>query len=262
MYNKFITIITAENKERYLIDTINSCIKQLSNLNRKIYIVYSKLSNENILKQKYINNKKIFFIKSIFKKKIPTQDQLLKIESVLKYTENEWILLLDGDDLFKSNKIKVLNKLKLDKNKIYLHNHEKIYNNKITVEDEKNYKKRKLYKKLFNDWPDKINTSSIVISAGLLKKFYRNHNPYFWRYLAIDVQVILYYFYKKKFIFLNKILTSKKENINNLDKTFTGFHNKNFWFRRFEQHELTKILSGKINFVDRFLTLILIKIFK
>ena len=66
----------------------------------------------------------------------------------------------------------------------------------------------------------------------------------------------------KKFIFLNNILTSKKENINNLDKTFTGLKNKNFWIRRFEQHELTRILSGKKNFLIDFLTLILIKIFK
>ena len=137
MYNKFITIITAENKERYLLDTINSCLKQLGNLNTKIYVVYSKLSNENILKQKFIKNKKIFFIKSIIKKKLPTQDQLLKIESVLKYLNNEWILLLDGDDLFKTNKIKILNKLRLDKNKIYLHNYEKIYNKKITIENKK-----------------------------------------------------------------------------------------------------------------------------
>ena len=137
MYNKFITIITAENKERYLLDTINSCLKQLGNLNTKIYVVYSKLSNENILKQKFIKNKKIFFIKSIIKKKLPTQDQLFKIESVLKFIKNEWILLLDGDDLFKSHKIKILNELKLDKNKMYLHNHEQIYRNKISIEKQK-----------------------------------------------------------------------------------------------------------------------------
>ena len=170
--------------------------------------------------------------------------------------------MLDGDDLFKTNKIKILNKLRLDKNKIYLHNHEKIYNKKITIENKKKYKNKFLYKKLFNDWPEKINTSSIVISADLLKKFYTNHNPYFWKYLAIDVQVVLYYFYKKKFKFLNNILTSKKENINNLDKTFSGLKNKNFWIRRFEQHELTRTLSGKKNFFDRFLTVILMKIFR
>jgi len=262
LYNKYITIITAENKERYLSDTISSCLKQLSILDIKIYVVYTKLYNENILKQKFKNNNNIIFIKSVFKKKLPTQDQLFKIESVLKYINNEWILLLDGDDLFKSNKIKTLNELKLDKKKMYLHNHEKIYGNKIGIEKEKKYKNNFLYKKFFNDWPQKINTSSILISGNLLKKFYRNHNPYFWRYLAIDVQIVLYYFYEKKFKFLNNILTSKKEDINNLDKTFSGLKNKNFWIRRFEQHELTRILSGKKNLIDRYLTLILMKIFK
>ena len=108
MYNKYITIITAENKERYLSDTINSCLKQLTNLDIKIYVVYTKLYNENILKKKFRNNNKIIFIKSALKKKLPTQDQLFKVESVLKFIKNEWILLLDGDDLFKSNKIKIL----------------------------------------------------------------------------------------------------------------------------------------------------------
>ncbi len=262
MYNKYITIITAENKERYLYDTIKSCLKELSNLNTKIYIVYTKLYNEKTLKQKFIDNKKIIFIKSKFKKKLPTQDQLLKIENILKYLKNEWILLLDGDDLFKANKIKTLNKLKLNKNNIYLHNHEKSYGNKIRVEKEKIYKKNFIFKKMFNDWPEKINTSSIILSANLLRKFYKNCNPYEWKYLAIDVQLVLYFYYKKKFKFLNKILTSKKENINNLDKTFTGITNKKFWIRRFEQHELTKKLSGKKNYIDRFVTLILMNIFK
>ncbi len=262
MYNKYITIITAENKERYLYDTIKSCLKQLSNIDIKIFIVYTKLSNEKTLKNKFINNKKIIFIKSNFKKKLPTQDQLFKIENVLKYLKNEWILLLDGDDLFKQNKIKTLNKFKLDKNKIYLHNHEKIYGKKVKIERGKNYKKNLIFKKIFNDWPEKINTSSIILSGDLLKKFYKNYNPYQWKYLAIDVQLILYFYYKKKFKFIDKILTSKKEDINNLDKTFTGIKNKNYWTRRFEQHELTKKLSGKKNYLDRFMTSIFIKIFR
>ena len=262
MYNKFIIIITADHKERYLLDTIYSCLKQLSKLDTKIYVIYSKLSNEYILRRKFIKNKKIVFIKSLIKKKLPTQDQLFKIESILKYLKNEWVLLLDGDDLFKSHKIKVLNKLKLNRNTIYLNNHEKIFGKKIYIENEKKYKKNFLFKKLFNDWPQKINTSSIIVSANLLKKFYKNSNPYKWKYLAIDVQIILYYYYKKKFKFLNQILTSKKENINNLDKTFSGLKNRNYWNRRYEQHELTKILSNRKNHLDRFLTSIFRKIFK
>ena len=139
MYNKYITIITAENKESYLSDAINSCLKQFGNFDIKIYVVYTRLYNEKIIKQKF-NNNKVVFIKSVLKKKLPTQDQLFKIESILQYIKNEWVLLLDGDDLFKSHKIKILNELKLDKNKMYLHNHEQIYRNKISIEKQKKYK--------------------------------------------------------------------------------------------------------------------------
>ena len=49
-------------------------------------------------------------------------------------------MLLDGDDMFKLNKIKVLNNLKLDKSKIYLHDHDEKKGNL------KNYKNKKIYK--------------------------------------------------------------------------------------------------------------------
>ena len=54
------------------------------------------------------------------------------------------------------NKIKSkLNKFKLDKNKIYLHNHEKIYGKKVKIEEEK-ITKNLIFKKIFNDWPEKL----------------------------------------------------------------------------------------------------------
>ena len=92
MYNKYITIITAENKESYLSDAINSCLKQLGNFDIKIYVVYTRLYNEKIIKQKFSNNNKVVFIKSVLKKKLPTQDQLFKIESILQHIKNEWVL--------------------------------------------------------------------------------------------------------------------------------------------------------------------------
>ena len=67
MYNKYITIITAENKESYLSDAINSCLKQFGNFDIKIYVVYTRLYNEKIIKQKF-NNNKVVFIKSVLKK--------------------------------------------------------------------------------------------------------------------------------------------------------------------------------------------------
>ena len=50
-------------------------------------------------------------------------------------------------------------------------------------------------------------------------------------------------------------------NINNLDKKYSNCFNRLFWLRRLEQHNLTKKLSGKNNFVDRFITNFFLKFF-
>lgn len=262
MYNKYIVIITAENKEKYIANTIFSCLNNFNKNKIKIFVTYTKLSNEFELKNKFNDFKNIIFIKTLIKKKYPTQDQLNKIQSVIKHINNEWILLLDGDDLFHPDKIKILENLKLDKKKIYLHNHYKSIDKFKISSKNKFYKKYFLYKKLFNDWPDKIATSGIVVSGNLLKKFFNNSNPYKWKYLAIDIQIILFYFYKKKFEFLNQNLTTKIENINNLDKTFFKLSRKIFWIRRMEQHSITKELSGKLNIIDRLLTFIFLSLFR
>ncbi len=263
MYNKYLVIITAENKEKYISNTIKSCLNQKLCKKLKILVVYSKLSNENTLKNDFKSFKNIIFLKDIIKKKLPTQDQLYKIERASSLISNEWVLLLDGDDLFDPHKISYLDKLKLKKDHIYLNDFVSINKNSAnSYYKRKVYKELLLYKKLFNDWPEKINTSSIVLHGNLLKNFYKVHNPYKWKFLAIDVQLILFYFYKNKFVHLDKILTFKKENINNLDKTFTNYFKKKYWVRRYEQHKMTEQLSNKINFVDRLLTIFFKNILK
>ena len=230
MYN-YTILITAENKERYISNTINSCLKQIGPNQLTIIIVYSFLSNEIYLKQLYLKSKNIIFLKLKYKKKYPTQDQLYKIETASKKIKNSWVMLLDGDDKFESNKIKKIKYMKLDKNYLYLNNHKKIINKVIIKDRQKIYKNLRLYKFLINDWPGNINTSSIIVHSNLIKKFFSNSNPYKWKYLAIDSQIVLYFFYKKKFKFLDLFLTLKLENINNLDKTFASFNKKIFWER-------------------------------
>ncbi len=262
MYNKYIAIITAENKERYISATINSCLKQEINNKLKIIVVYSNLKNEKTIKYKFKKYKNIIFLKLLKKKKFPTQDQLYKIHCATKYINNEWIMLLDGDDKFKSKKIKFLSRLSLKKNQLYLHNHEIIHKNIMINYSNKFYKKFLIYKKLFNDWPEKVNTSSILIPGNLLKNFYKKSKPYNWKYLAIDIQLVLFYFYKNKFKYIDEVLTEKVENINNLDKKFSNYIKKIYWIRRMEQHKLTRSLSGKMNYLDRFISLFFQKIFK
>jgi hypothetical protein len=260
LYNKYIIIITAENKEKYIINTIQSCLKTFHN-KQKIIVIYTKLLNEKYLKSKFSYFKNIIFLKNSKKKRLSTQDQIYKIEKTIKFINNEWILLLDGDDVFKFNKIKVLDKLKVEKSKIYLHDHDEKKSNLKLYQNKKYYKKFFIYKKFFNDWPEKINTSSIVVSGNLLKNFYKKANPYQWKFLAIDVQLILYYFYKNKFEFIDQNLTTKLEDINNLDKNYSNKIKKNYWLRRKEQHDLTLKLSGKKNLIDRLVTKICLKLF-
>ena len=63
MYNKYLAIITAENKEKYISDTIESCLSQNNTKRLRIIVIYSKLKNEKYLKKKFKNKKKIIFLK-------------------------------------------------------------------------------------------------------------------------------------------------------------------------------------------------------
>lgn len=168
---------------------------------------------------------------------------------------------MDGDDLFTNNKIKSLDKLNLDNKKIYLHDHKKLIDGRLIYQKNYKYKQNIIYKTLFNDWPQKICTSSIVLDCEMIKKFYKKNNLYKWKYLAIDSQIILYYYYKNQFKFLNNKWTKKLENINNLDTQYSDYLKKKFWLRRMEQHQLTKQLSRKNNIIDRFITMLCLKIF-
>ena len=263
MYNKYLVIITAENKEKYISDTIESCLNQNNTKRLKIIVIYSKLKNEKYLKKKFKNKKKIIFLRSSVKKKLPMHDQLYKIEKANKFAKDEWVLLLDGDDLFKKNKVQILDNLNLNNKTIYLNSH-LILNKGLLINSPKTkkYKKWNLFKNLFNDWPEKINTSSIIIHTKLLKKFYKLNKPYKWKYLAIDSQLILFAHYTKCLTIIKKNLTIKREDINNIDKKFSNYLTQIYWLRRYEQHNLTRQISSKSNFLDRIITIIFMKIFK
>ena len=260
---KFTIIITAEKKEKYILNTIKSCLKQSLIKKFRIIVVYSRLNNEKLVKNSFSHLKKILFLKCPIKKILPTNDQLYKIEMATKLLNKEWVLLLDGDDLFSKKKLITLQKLNLDKDKVYLHDHKIIKGKTLTYSSSfKKYKKFFLYKFLFNDWPEKINTSSILLSSKSLKKFYKTTNPYQWKYLAIDVQLVLYFYYKNKFEYIDEILIKKLENINNLDSTFKNIFTKIFWLRRLEQHKFTQKLIKRNFFFDYLLTLFFLKLFK
>ena len=75
-------LITAEKKEKTIIKTIKSCLKQ-NEKNFEIIVVYTKLINEKIVKEK-IKSKKVLFLKIRKKIKNKIHDQLFKINFALK----------------------------------------------------------------------------------------------------------------------------------------------------------------------------------
>ena len=109
---KFTIIITAEKKEKYILNTIKSCLKQSLIKKFRIIVVYSRLNNEKLVKNSFSHLKKILFLKCPIKKILPTNDQLYKIEMATKLLNKEWVLLLDGDELFSKKKTDHFTKIK------------------------------------------------------------------------------------------------------------------------------------------------------
>ena len=93
---EFSIIITAENKEDSIIDTLNSCIQK--NFKHEIIIPYTKLRNINLLKERYKKQVKFLYISKKFKN--PIQDQMFKIKQATLYSNSNFIFLCDGDDIF------------------------------------------------------------------------------------------------------------------------------------------------------------------
>ena len=71
LYNKYLAIITAENKEKYISDNIESCLNQNYAKNLRIIVIYTNLKNEKYLKKRFKKTKKILFIKCLVKKITP-----------------------------------------------------------------------------------------------------------------------------------------------------------------------------------------------
>ena len=76
---KYTIIITAEKKEKYILETIKSCLEQSLLKKLRIIVVYSKLINEKEIKSKFIKFKNLLFLKCPLKKSLSIHDQLYKI---------------------------------------------------------------------------------------------------------------------------------------------------------------------------------------
>ena len=238
---KATIIIVGEKKEKFLKETIQSCLRQ--NYKKiEIILVYSYLKNINYLKDLYFKN--IIFKHVIKRNKNPVLDQINKIKEAIKVCSGEYIFLLDGDDLFKVDKVAKVISLNKKKN-LCLDDYVVYKNKKYLYLNYKKFKKNILYKFFFNPWPDKICTSCISGPKHLFDNFFLNNKIINSKYLAIDVLLII--FYLDKIQILKQILTVKKESLISVDKKYSNKLSEIYWARRIEQHKYLK-KKNKINY--------------
>ncbi len=257
---KNTVIITAEKKDKTIIKTIQSCLNQ-SDKNIEIIVAFSKLKNENKIKSNF-KLKKVFFFKIKKKLKNKVQDQLFKIKQSLKISKGKNIFLLDGDDIFQKNKVKVISKILKHNEIMILDNYFILKDNKKIKSKYSNLKNNYFYKKLINDWPKNVCTSAISIKKELLLKFFDEIKNKKYKFLAIDILLAIYCNNKKKLIKINRYFTNKVELSDSVDKDYIGFRNDLYWFRRLEQHRYNFFVKKKKYFnLDFFMSYILSKLF-
>ena len=249
-------LVNSDNQENYIIQCLNSCIKQKYK-NVQIILAYNNLKNILVIKKKFKN--KTLFIKVKKKYFYNTQDQLDKIKKSLIYIKGKYVFLLDGDDFFCDKKLSTIMKIVKNDNILLQDNYYELKNNKKQIPYQRKYKELNIYKYLINDWPRRVCTSTQVVNTKILKKFFYKTNPFKWKFLAIDIQLAIFCSNYFKIKYINSFFTVKNVVKNSVDESFRSLFNKYFWLRRKEQHELNNFYSKKyFNGIDYYLTYLIV----
>ena len=256
----FSIIINTHNQHGTIERCLKSCLDQ--SFNKKYEIIIVDTSDSKINK-KILTSKKVHYYHFKNFSKYPEINQIKKIYEGFKQIKGKWFCLIDGDDLFKKNKLKsIFDNYNLD-NKILIQDQCSNYNEgkKITSKYiHKKYKKKFLYKKMINFWPEIYGTSSLSGHSSILKSFFKKLNINKWNLLAVDALLILYALNQMKFFTDKKVLTIKSIDSHTVGSKYIPM-NKKFWSRRVQQisyweslsntkiFNIDKVISKMINFL-------------
>ena len=245
---KISILISTFNKSKFIKKTIKSCLIQ-SYKNYEIIIVDTGSSD---------GTKKILQFYSKFKKvkvkhvknihNTPPLNQIYAIKTALQMAKGQIICLLDGDDLFKKNKLKEINKFFYDNIKVNF------------VQDcsrNKELFKINRYFLFFKILPKFFTTSTFSIRKNRLEKFFREHNPFDFELLEIDARLFFYSkLFKNDHHLLNKNLTSYSTDLKGISSKYKRFSEE--WFRKRNQaHHFLKFFLKNVKYsykIDFFLS--------
>ena len=242
---KFSIIINTHNQEQYIYDSVRSCLNQHYK-NYEIILINSSKRKTDFKKFSSQENKRIRYFHVKTKYKQPELNQMNKILIGLKKSTGNYLVFMDGDDIFEKNKLSELNKV-LKKNQIGCNQDlpTLIENNLRKKFEKKMFKYNNFMKYIFTQWPQVYGTSSILVKKNILKKFFDRAKPFKWKLLAIDAQIIL--FCKKHYDQHNYLsnLTQKRIHANNQGASYMNFFKKIFWLRRNMQFDYCKFIKIK-----------------
>ena len=250
-------MITNYNKEKFLKKSLYSVCNQ--NFNNYEIILFDDCSNDdsiNIIK-KY---KKIKLIRNLKKStKSPPLNQINGILQAYKKSKGEIICLMDSDDYFSKNKLKVISQI-FQKNK----NMSCIFNMPKSTKNQFNFKKKE---NDYSVWPTIFPTSCISFRRSFFLKFIKNLKKNKFPRLEIDARLTIFsMFFYKEYNVINKKLTFYSYDREGITADINKF-SKLWWIRRFEAYCYLKFIMNKKkeNFIvsfDYYLTKFLNSLFK
>lgn len=258
---EFSIIINTHNQPKFIKRCILSCKNQ--NFDKKKYeiIIVDTSDNKNLNPYKNLRNIKIMYLKKI--SKLPCVNQFQAIKKAFENSNGKIICLIDGDDFFSNDKLTYI--YRNFKNKKFINQDiPKIYyeDKKQKISQKKNFLKKKiLFKKIINNWPDVFGTSCLSIDALNLKMFLKKYDNFKYPYLAIDTLLVNYAKYIKKFYEKGNDLTYKSLHNQNLDTSFSNKFTMKYWKRRIQQHQFNRSKFKNYINLDLIITKIINKLF-
>ena len=259
--NVLITvIITSYNKKKFILKTIKSVKNQIYKNVEIIVIdncsndgsdrILSKISKIKLLKNKvYLS---------------PALNQIRSIEMGVKKSKGSIICLLDGDDLFKKNKVKqVVNYFnKLPKSKAVFDI--PIIMHKIKIQNF-NYSENRVNNSSI--WPTTFPTSSISLKKKYLEKCIKVFKKTNYELLEIDFRLsCLFSIHKENYNVISEKLTLYRQVNNGIMSSYQKF-GKYWWIKRSQAFDFFIFIKKKFNqkfifSIDYFITKIISNFFK